>query len=244
MPVLVVYASKQICRPGDHGTDRGQAHQRGTPGRSARPVQEASGLEGYDAFVIGSAAYAFPWMGEALAFVKCNSAVLKRVPVWLFSSGPLGHEAIDAKGRDLRAATVPKEIPGLAGVVGAHGHHVFFGALDPATLGFAERAIRKLPAARAGLPEGDFRDWDDVDAWAAEIAQELTPRLRRTETGSRMPVRPPRRAGPAGSTQEVPSQPQSPGGHAQAIFGGPWSTTLASARGTWSFSRSRIECQG
>ena len=174
MPVLVVYASK-------HGSTRGIAERiaakltdEGHPAE-ARPVQEASGLEGYDAFVIGSAAYAFHWMDEALAFVKCNSAVLKRVPVWLFSSGPLGHEAIDAKGRDLRAATVPKEIPGLAGVVGARGHHVFFGALDPATLGFAERAIRKLPAARAGLPEGDFRDWDDVDAWAAEIAQELTP---------------------------------------------------------------------
>ena len=35
-----------------------------------------------------------------------------------------------------------------------------------------------------------------------------------------MPVRPPRRAGPAGSTQAVRSPPQSPGGRAQGIFGG------------------------
>jgi hypothetical protein len=32
-------------------------------------------------------------------------------PVWLFSSGPLGSEAEDAKGRDLRSATEPREIP-------------------------------------------------------------------------------------------------------------------------------------
>ena len=173
MPVLVVYASK-------HGSTRGIAERiaakltdEGHPAE-ARSVQEASGLEGYNAFVIGSAAYAMHWMDEALAFVKLNSGVLRRVPVWLFSSGPLGNEATDEEGRDLRAATVPKEIPELEGVVEARGHRVFFGALDPGTLGFAERAIRKLPAARAGLPEGDFRDWDEIDAWAAEIAQELT----------------------------------------------------------------------
>ena len=68
---------------------------------------------------------------------------------------------------------MPKEISGLEQAVQAQGHRVFFGALDPDTLGFAERAVRKLPAARAGLPEGDFRDWDEIDAWAAEIALKL-----------------------------------------------------------------------
>jgi hypothetical protein len=53
------------------------------------------------------------------------------------------------------------------------GHHVFFGALDPRKLTFAERSLRKLPAARAALPEGDFRDWPEIDDWAAGIAREL-----------------------------------------------------------------------
>ena len=172
MPVLVVYASR-------HGATRGIAERiaekltdEGHPAQ-ARSVQEASGLEGYDAFVIGSATYAFHWMDEALAFVKRNSAVVARHPVWLFSSGPLGNEAKDAKGQDLLKATVPKEISELQEVVQARDHRVFFGALDPDTLGFAERALRKLPAARAGLPEGDFRDWAEIDAWAGDIAREL-----------------------------------------------------------------------
>jgi menaquinone-dependent protoporphyrinogen oxidase len=172
MPVLVAYASK-------HGATRGIAERIAVKltdedhPADARSVQEASGLEGYDAFVIGSATYGFHWMDEALAFVKLNSAVLARHPVWLFSSGPLGNEARDAKGQDLRTVTVPKEISELQEVVQARGHRVFFGALDPDTLGFAERALRKLPAARAGLPEGDFRDWAEIDAWAGDIAHEL-----------------------------------------------------------------------
>jgi hypothetical protein len=84
-------------------------------------------------------------MKEALEFVHFNSAVLARRPVWLFSSGPLGDKAEDAKGQDLRTATVPKEISDLRNVVPVREHRVFFGALDPDSLGFAERAIRKLP---------------------------------------------------------------------------------------------------
>ena len=36
-----------------------------------------------------------------------------------------------------------------------------------------EALIRKLPAARALLPEGDFRNWDDIEAWAGDIARAL-----------------------------------------------------------------------
>ena len=54
--------------------------------------------------------------------------------------------------------TVPKEIPEFTEALHPRGHHVFFGALDPSKLTFAERSLRKLPAARAALPDGDFRD--------------------------------------------------------------------------------------
>ena len=36
-------------------------------------------------------------------------------------------------------------------------------------MGFGERMIIKAVKA----PEGDFRDWDDIRAWAATIADEL-----------------------------------------------------------------------
>lgn len=30
-----------------------------------------------------------------------------------------------------------------------------------------------MPAAKNALPAGDFRDWDAIDAWVGEIADEL-----------------------------------------------------------------------
>ena len=42
--------------------------------------------------------------------------------------------------------------------------------------------MARMPAARDAMPEGDFRDWDAIDAWAAGIAAELNGRpLQRTE---------------------------------------------------------------
>lgn len=52
---------------------------------------------------------------------------------------------------------------------GAIEHRVFAGKLDKATLTLRERAI--VAALRA--PEGDFRDWRAIDAFAGEIAEHL-----------------------------------------------------------------------
>jgi menaquinone-dependent protoporphyrinogen oxidase len=99
--ILVAYASK-------HGATREIveriAQTLTTAGQEAeaRPVREAQDLDGYDAVVIGSAAYHGHWLKEAVEFVRRNQAILTDRPVWLFSSGPLGTEATDAQGRDLR----------------------------------------------------------------------------------------------------------------------------------------------
>lgn len=89
--------------------------------------------------------------------------------MWLFSSGPLGDKAEDAKGQDPRTATVPKEISDLRNVVPVRERRVFFGAPDFDSLGFAERAIRKLPAVRGALVAGDFRDWQEIDDCPATL---------------------------------------------------------------------------
>lgn len=140
----------------------------------ARPVQQAGDLGGYEGFVVGSAAYSMHWLKDATAFVMGNRDLLAQRPVWLFSTGPLGTDVTDAKGVDLRMSAEPKEIPGFREAIHPRDHRVFFGALDPGRLTFAEKTLRKLPAARAMLPEGDFRDWTEIEAWARSIAEELT----------------------------------------------------------------------
>lgn len=37
-----------------------------------------------------------------------------------------------------------------------------------------ERFTRLMPATRAAMPRGDFRDWAAIEAWAATIADDLT----------------------------------------------------------------------
>jgi menaquinone-dependent protoporphyrinogen oxidase len=139
-----------------------------------RPAATVHELTGYHAFVIGSAAYMGHWHREAAEFVRNHLAVLTNEPVWLFSSGPLGVKATDAQGRDLRVTSEPKEFAEFRASVHPRGERVFFGALDLHKLGFRDGLVAKLPAGKELLPEGDFRDWAAIDAWADEIGQELT----------------------------------------------------------------------
>lgn len=55
----------------------------------ARP-EEVLSIEGYEAVVLGSAVYAGHWLEESRGFVKRHRAALAELPVWLFSSGPIG----------------------------------------------------------------------------------------------------------------------------------------------------------
>jgi menaquinone-dependent protoporphyrinogen oxidase len=181
--VLVAYASR-------HGSTEGIAERiaetlrasgvdaRALPAASVKKVSE------YDAFVIGSAAYMFSWLKDAVALVRRNRGVLSARPVWLFSSGPLGTDPLDAKGRDQKVVTIPKEIPELMESVHAREHRVFFGAYQPALkpVGVAERLMQLMPAAKKALPAGDFRDWPEIEAWAAAIAHDLL-RTPRPEAG-------------------------------------------------------------
>jgi menaquinone-dependent protoporphyrinogen oxidase len=169
MKTVVVYASK-------YGSTKGIAEFITETLRQQRTRAEVQQVDvvhnpaDYDAFVIGSAVYMMHWLKEAMEFVMQNRTVLASRPVWLFSSGPLGTEAKDAQGRELRVVAEPKEIAELREAINPRDHRVFFGALDSSKLGFAHRMTRKLPAAHAMLPEGDFRDWKEIEAWASSIA--------------------------------------------------------------------------
>ena len=175
MHVLVAYASR-------HGATQGIAEriaevlQAGGVTAEALPAASVKSVAAYGAFVVGSAAYMFHWEKAAVAFVRRNRAVLAAKPVWLFSSGPLGPEAVDAQGRDQRLAAIPKEAAEMLEAVDAREHRVFFGAYerDRKPIGIAERLVSIMPAAREAMPEGDFRDWPEIEAWAAGIAADLT----------------------------------------------------------------------
>jgi menaquinone-dependent protoporphyrinogen oxidase len=173
MNVLVAYASR-------HGSTAGIAERIADTLRAAGtaaeawPVARVTAVDGYDAFVVGSAAYMFHWIKDATRFVKRHQAVLERRPVWLFSSGPLGSDRVDDKGNDVLESARPKEFAQLAEMIHPRGTRVFFGAWDPQAppIGLVERLVRRMPANDA-IQGGDFRDWDAIEEWAREIARQL-----------------------------------------------------------------------
>ena len=57
---------------------------------AAVPVEQVASLDGFDAVVLGSAVYMGRWLGEARRFARLHASELCRLPVWLFSSGPVG----------------------------------------------------------------------------------------------------------------------------------------------------------
>lgn len=174
MNVLVAYATR-------HGSTAGIAErvaatlQAAEVPAEARPVSEVRDLSSYDAVVLGGAAYMYHWLKDATGFAKRHQKELRERPVWLFSSGPLGTDQVDAEGRDVTETSRPKEFEQLTELLQPRGEQVFFGAWDPESpaIGLGERLVRHMPAAREAMPAGDFRDWDAIEAWANGIAEEL-----------------------------------------------------------------------
>jgi menaquinone-dependent protoporphyrinogen oxidase len=138
---------------------------------TARPVGEVNDVTQFDAVLLGSGVYAGHWLPEAVDFVIRHAAELALRPVWLFSSGPVGEPPMPA--------TDPEDVAGMLERSHAREHHVFAGRLDAARLGLGERLIVRL----LRTPEGDFRDWPAIDAWADGVASVLVDELRSPLSG-------------------------------------------------------------
>lgn len=171
MRVLVAYSSK-------YGSTREIADRIGERLRLAghevdvERCDDVEYPEGFDAFVVGSAAYMGSWRKEARKFVQHNRELLSGRPTWLFSSGPLGTARVDKEGNDVLAGAAPKQFTEYEEELHPRGTMVFFGALEKDKLRGADRMVSWMPENDA-LPEGDFRDWDAIDAWADKVAAEL-----------------------------------------------------------------------
>jgi menaquinone-dependent protoporphyrinogen oxidase len=161
MRVIVACASKHGSTEGIAEAIAERLHQLGHDAAAVR-VADVADLNGVQAVVLGSAVYAGSWMKEATEFADANAEALSDMPLWLFSSGPLGTEVHDDEEQ-------PRQLAGLTDTLRPKAHRMFFGALDLGKLGFGERMMVKAFKA----PEGDFRDWSAISGWADEISGEL-----------------------------------------------------------------------
>lgn len=168
--VLVVVASRhgataEIAEALAH--DLAECPAGATAGITARAVaaNAAPAPDRFDAVVLGSAVYVGRWQEDARNYAVTHATALRRLPVWLFSSGPIGEPPFPPDE--------PHDVVSVSRSLSARGQAVFPGRLDPTLLSFGERAM--VTAMRA--PIGDSRDPAAVRAWAEQVAGELAGRL-------------------------------------------------------------------
>jgi len=125
------------------------------------PPDQVVSLSPYDAVVVGSALYLGRWLRPAREFVTARAEELRRVPVWLFASGPItptDDEFDIAEGATLRE------------LIGARDNRLFPGQLRKDGLGLVERVSVRM----VGSPWGDYRPWDAIREWATGVAFALS----------------------------------------------------------------------
>jgi menaquinone-dependent protoporphyrinogen oxidase len=125
------------------------------------PASAVSDVQPYDAVLLGGGLYAGRWVAEASRFVLEHVKALRQRPVWFFSSGPLDGSA--ARGK----LDPTPQVARLLAHVGGRGHVTFGGRLAPDTRGFIASKLARTKA-------GDWRDLDQLDAWADQVAADLT----------------------------------------------------------------------
>jgi menaquinone-dependent protoporphyrinogen oxidase len=126
-----------------------------------RRPESVGHLNAYDGVVLGSAIYAGHWLKPAKDLVERTSSQMRRLPVWLFSTGPVG-VPLKPEGSPVDVAAMLEQSGGLE-------HRIFGGRLDKRELGLGEKVLVQMVHAT----DGDYRPWDEIEAWARQIATTL-----------------------------------------------------------------------
>ncbi|HVC11268.1 MAG TPA: flavodoxin domain-containing protein [Burkholderiales bacterium] len=159
--VLVTYASK-YGSTGGVADAIGKELCAGGLAADVRLIKNVGELSSFRAAVIGSPIYRGKWMPEAVDFLRTNGEALRRVPVALFLACMNLAQPTEAKRAEV-SAYVDGILEG-APELGPVGFGTFAGALHYGKLSWLNRRILKSK----GVPEGDFRDWNAIRAWARE----------------------------------------------------------------------------
>lgn len=162
--VLVVYATKYGSTEELAGAVAAALRERGVDTELTR-ADAVSSLDGYSAVVIGSALYNHKWHKDAASFVERQRAALGRLPVAVFTIGPVNDtpEEFDAARGQLDSLLARWDWLSPVSVA------VFGGRFDPARFHFpgASLLLRKAPAS-------DIVDPEAASSWARSLPEALS----------------------------------------------------------------------
>ena len=180
MQVLVAYETA-------HGSTRETAEtiadvlrERGAECDVVR-CREAESIDGYDAYIVGSAIWALNWLRPARQLVLGNTDTLATAPVAYFCTSASGgresgraevEEKVIPRLRDLAVEVTPVAIGNFGGVINYEAYNLPI------------RLVMKAILKAKGEPTSgyhDMRDWEQIRAWASEVYDLFAARLAGAE---------------------------------------------------------------
>ena len=164
MKILVAYATK-AGSTAEVAAEIGRVMEsKGDCQVDVHPVGKVKEVGGYDAAIIGSAIRAGKWLPEATKFVEKHRDALSQVPLALFTVCLTLSEDTEENRR-----TVATYLDPMREVVQPVDVGLFAGVMDSSKLPFILRLMMK----KMKSPEGDFRDWEAIRAWAGQVHDSL-----------------------------------------------------------------------
>jgi menaquinone-dependent protoporphyrinogen oxidase len=136
-----------------------------------RLMKNVNALSSYDGAILGSSVRSASWLPEAVAFVGKNKEPLKGMPVAYFLTClALFKDSVESRqmaGSYMNPAL--KAAPAVQPV----DMGFFAGVLDYSKMNMIDRTIMKSKMKDKGVPEGDFRNWGAIQAWAKGLGSPL-----------------------------------------------------------------------
>jgi menaquinone-dependent protoporphyrinogen oxidase len=130
-------------------------------------MKNVKNLNSYQGAVVGSAIYRGKWMPETVNFVKANAEWLSQIPVAYFMVCMTMREPSEENRRKALAYLDPvlQTIPQVKPV----DIEPFAGAMHYSNLSWLNKTIM----TSKGSPEGDFRNWEAIRAWAKGLSSSI-----------------------------------------------------------------------
>jgi len=162
--VLVVYGTKRGCT---REIADGIGERLAADGANVEVLQaaEAPAPDGYDAVVVGSGIRMSQWHEPVRAWVDANAMALREMPVESYTACLT---IVNEPERIDEIGSWSRTVEHAAGVTVVDSG-IIAGWFVPRQFGLLERIV--LMGMKT--PQGDFRDFAAIDAWADKIAPEL-----------------------------------------------------------------------
>jgi menaquinone-dependent protoporphyrinogen oxidase len=130
-----------------------------------KPIKKVQSIDGYQGVVLGSAIRRGAVLPEVTDFIKTYKEELRKLPVACFIVCMILRENTEENRKKAASYLDP-----LSAEVNAVDTGMFAGKLDYSKLNFVDAFVVEHII---GTPEGDLRDWKQINDWAANLLPKL-----------------------------------------------------------------------